>query len=146
MLEPLTPNHLLTLKPKVVLPPPGQFQRADLYSRKWWRRVQYLSNEFWLRWRREFLHNLQSRQKWSRPQRNMSVGDIDISKESEKQRNKWPLAKVVDVYQSEDGCVRKVRILKSDGDLNRQGMRMRPRTYLDRPVHKLVLLLSQDES
>jgi hypothetical protein len=105
-----------------------------------------LSNEFWLRWRREFLHNLQSRQKWSRPQRNMSVGDIVISKESEEPRNKWPLAKVVDVYPSEDGCVRKVRILKSDGDLDRQGRRMRPRTYLDRPVHKLVLLLSQDES
>ena len=33
--EPLTPNHLLTLKPKIVLPPPGEFQRADLYSRKW---------------------------------------------------------------------------------------------------------------
>ena len=49
--EPLTPNHLLTLKPKIVLPPPGEFQRADLYSRKWWTRVQYLANEFWVRWR-----------------------------------------------------------------------------------------------
>jgi hypothetical protein len=51
----------------------------------------------------------------------MSVGDIVISKESEEPRNKWPLAKVVDVYPSEDRCVRKVRILKSDGDLDRQG-------------------------
>ena len=46
--EPLTPNHLLTLKPKVLLPPPGEFQRTDLYSKKWWRQVQYLTNEFWL--------------------------------------------------------------------------------------------------
>ena len=67
ILEPLTPNHLLTLKPKILLPPPGKFQRTDLYSRKWWRRVQYLTNEFWLRWRREFLNNLQSRQKWILP-------------------------------------------------------------------------------
>jgi hypothetical protein len=134
-LEPLTPNHLLTFKPKVLLPPLGQFQRADLYSRKWWRRVQYLANEFWLRWRREVLHNLQSRQKWNRPQKNLSVGDIVISKESEEPRNKWPLAKVVDVYPSEDGYVRKVRILKSDGDLDNQGRRKRPASYLDRPVH-----------
>ena len=28
--DPLTPNHLLTLKTKVVLPPPGMFQSADL--------------------------------------------------------------------------------------------------------------------
>ena len=32
--EPLTPNHLLTMKSNVLLPPPGDFKRADLYSRK----------------------------------------------------------------------------------------------------------------
>lgn len=32
--EPLTPNHLLTMKSKLILPPPGRFQRPDLYSRK----------------------------------------------------------------------------------------------------------------
>ena len=32
--EPFTPNHLLTLKTKVVLPPPGNFSRPDLYPRK----------------------------------------------------------------------------------------------------------------
>ena len=42
----LTPNHLLTMKTKVVLPPPGSFQSADLYCRKRWRRVQHLANEF----------------------------------------------------------------------------------------------------
>ena len=44
--EPLTPNHLLTGKSNVVLPPPGVFQRADVYLRKRWRRVQYLANKF----------------------------------------------------------------------------------------------------
>ena len=38
-LEPLTPNHLPTMKSYVVLPPPGEFQRADVYSRKRCRRV-----------------------------------------------------------------------------------------------------------
>lgn len=32
--EPLTPNHLLTMKVKVLMPPPGVFQREDLYCRK----------------------------------------------------------------------------------------------------------------
>ena len=57
-LEPLTPNHILMMKSNVVLPPPGEFQRADLYSRKRWRRVQYLVNQFWLRWRKEYLQSL----------------------------------------------------------------------------------------
>ena len=28
--EPLTPNHLLTMKPKIVLPPPAKFQQPDV--------------------------------------------------------------------------------------------------------------------
>ena len=35
--EALTPNHLLTSKTDVVLPPLGCFERLDLYSRKRWR-------------------------------------------------------------------------------------------------------------
>ncbi|XP_041464567.1 uncharacterized protein LOC121415429 [Lytechinus variegatus] len=49
--EPLCPLHLLMMKPKVILPPTGKFQGADKYSRKWWRRVQYLANKVWLCWR-----------------------------------------------------------------------------------------------
>jgi len=41
----LMPNHLLTQESQVVLPPPGAFQRADLYLRKCWCRVQQLANE-----------------------------------------------------------------------------------------------------
>ncbi len=33
-LHPLTPNHILTMKSKVVLPPPGNFQREDVYLKK----------------------------------------------------------------------------------------------------------------
>ncbi|KAL0147546.1 hypothetical protein M9458_057147, partial [Cirrhinus mrigala] len=36
-LEPLTPNHLVTLKPSTPLPPSGQFVKEDLYARKRWR-------------------------------------------------------------------------------------------------------------
>ena len=76
----LTPNHLLTMETKVVLPPPGSFQCADLYCRKRWRRVQHLANEFWSRWRKEFLLSLQQRQKWLEPHRNLCVGDIVIGR------------------------------------------------------------------
>ena len=42
--EPLTPNHILTMKSTVILPPPGQFVKEDLYLQKRWRKVQYLAN------------------------------------------------------------------------------------------------------
>ena len=36
-LDVLTPNHLLTMKSSVILAPPGNFQGADVYSKKRWR-------------------------------------------------------------------------------------------------------------
>ncbi len=57
--EPLNPNHILTMKSTIILPPPGPFTREDHYLRKRWRRVQYLENKFWTRWKKEYLLNLQ---------------------------------------------------------------------------------------
>ena len=87
----LTPNHLLTMKTKVVLPPPDSFQSADLYCRNRWRRVQHLANEFWSRWRKEFSLSLQQRQKWLEPHRNLCVGDIVIIRDEHLPRNRWQL-------------------------------------------------------
>ena len=50
--RPLTPNDLLTMKTGVTVPPPGDFQREDVYARRRWRRFQSLANQFWTRWKR----------------------------------------------------------------------------------------------
>lgn len=68
-LEPTTPNHLLTTKPVVTLPPPGKFMKEDMYARRRWRHVQYLAEQFWSRWRKEYLSSIATRQtdtyKWN---------------------------------------------------------------------------------
>ena len=38
-LQPISPSNLLTMKTKVVMPPPGVLQRIDLYSRHQWGRL-----------------------------------------------------------------------------------------------------------
>ena len=139
-LSPLTPNHLLTMKTKVLLSPPGVFQSADLYSRKRWRRVQHLANEFWSRWRKEFLLEKQQRQKWTQDRKNLQVDDIVIMKEDNVPRSEWKLARVSSVYPSADGYVRKVQVVLADGSLDKDGKRITPLRHLERPVQKLVLL------
>ena len=47
-----SPHNLLTMKSCIVLPPPGKFERMDVYCRRRWRRVQYLVNEFCHCWKR----------------------------------------------------------------------------------------------
>ena len=86
-LQPLSPNHLLTMKSRVILPPPGVFGSPDKYLRKRWRRIQHLANEFWSRWRKEFLLSLQERQKWCNPCRNFCIGDIVLLKDANLSRN-----------------------------------------------------------
>lgn len=127
--EPLTPNHLLTMKVAQSLPPPGAFEEADVYSRKRWRRVQSLAQTFWSRWRHEFLSTLQSRSKWHTSQRNLVVDDIVLLSDDSPgiSRMDWRMARVIKVHPSKDGLVRSVTL-----KLGTQ--------TLDRPVHKCVLL------
>ena len=139
--EPLTPNNLLTMKSKIVMPPPGKYERVDLYSRKRWRRVQFLANEFWSRWKREVLQSLQLRNKWQKPQRNLSVGDIVIVKDDNLARNQWKLGRISECFPSDDGLVRKVKVMMSDSCLDNSGKRTKALNIVDGPVHSLVLLL-----
>ena len=64
-LPPLSPINLLTMKSRVVMPPTESFTTPDRYSRKQWRRVQHVTNEFWGRWRKEVLLTLQNSEKWN---------------------------------------------------------------------------------
>ena len=66
-----------------------------------------------------------------------------ISKKNEGARRKWPVGKIVQVYPSEDGLVRNIKLLMADGNLDEHGKRQGPPSYLNRPIHKLVLLLTK---
>jgi len=89
-LKPLTPNHILTMKSKTAAPPPGNFVRQDLYIKKRWRQVQYLCEQFWSWWKKEYLSNIQLRSKWHRRRRNLQIGDVVILMEKETPRSSWP--------------------------------------------------------
>jgi len=131
-LDPLTPNHLLTMKSKMVMPPPGNFQKADVYLRKRWKRVQYLSNVFWSRWKKEYVHSLQQRIKWNRPKRNLEKGDLVLVVDDHSPRNYWTMARVIDTYPDSEGQVRSARITTGS-------------TTIDRPIDKLVLILEHED-
>ena len=102
---PLTPNNLLTTKTSIVMPPPGSFQRPDLYCRKRWRRVQHLAEQFWKRWQKEYLLQLQQRQKWTRTKRNLQKGDIVLIRDDNLPRCQWKLGRVSDATPGSDNQV-----------------------------------------
>jgi len=129
--EPLTPNHLLTMKETVPLPPPGRFIREDLYARKRWRRVQYLKSEhFSHRWGKEYLTSISIRQQWHTSKRNVKVGDVVILKEENIPRNEWKLAKVVEANKDDGGLVRKVKLQMGQRDLGKKGKCLKQVSYV----------------
>ena len=142
--EPLTPNHILTMKSSIIEPPPGEFVREDLYLQKRWKRVQFLSNEFWDRWRKEYLLSLQQRSKWNKDRRNAKVNDIVLLQDDATSRNQWKMAKVTEVFPGVDGKVRKLKLLLSDTTRDSKGTYTTRPFYLERSIHKTVLLLEAE--
>ena len=121
-LEPLKPNHLLSLRSNPSLPA-GSFGKEDSCSKRRWRQVQYISDIFWKRWLKEYLPALQERAKWMKPRRSLEVGDLVFIADENVHHRKWPLGKVVDVFRGKDGHVRSAKVQTS-------------LTVLSRPVTK----------
>lgn len=97
---------------------------------------QYPADQFWVRWKKEYLQKLQERPKWQNRQRNVSVGDIVLIKDDESHRNDWPLGRITEVTPSSDGKVRKAKVTTRKGGS--------AKTY-DRPICSFVLLVGQEE-
>ena len=89
-------------------------------------------------------HIVQMRQQRNTSQSNMMPVDIIILKEDDSPRNKWPLATVQDAYPSDDGLVRKIAWRMADTHLDKNGVRTKSQSILERPVHKCILLLPAD--
>lgn len=123
-LKPLTPNHILLLNTKPILPP-GVFDKNDLCC---WKQVQYMADLFWKRWSQEYLPLIQERQKWCKPKRNFTPGDVVLVVDPSAPRGSWILGRVLEVRADSKGLVRAVKV--------------KTRTYvLERPITKICLLL-----
>ena len=125
--EALTPNHLLLLRGNSSLPL-GITTHSDQYSRKRWRQVQYIADEFWKRWSKEYIVNLQTRSKWtSESPKKFEKGNMVLVMSDLRPRNQWLLGRILDCFPGKDGITRVVRVKTAQGELTR-------------PISKLCLL------
>ena len=127
-LEPLTPNHILLMqgRPPVQM---GLYDANDLMGRKMWKQAQYLADQFWRRWRREYVPVLQTRPKpFLRSRQNLAPGDVVLLVDNAVPRGQWSLGRIVQVRKSRDGLVRSVQVKTKN-------------SLLFRPVTKLVKIV-----
>ena len=110
----LTTNTLLTQKHSSDsdFPEFGNIGMKDMLKSEW-KRVQGLANQFWKRWKSDYLHLLQPRRKWKQTEPNINnEGDIVLLQE-DGPRNQWPMAVVLKTFESDDTLVRKIQIKSS---------------------------------
>lgn len=131
---PLSPAMLLNLRSNDVVIENFSPQDTLAYGSKRWRRVQYLSDQFWHRWKTEYIQLLQRRPKWSKVSPNFATGDIVLLKDKQLKRHQWPIAKITSVKTNSDGLVRSVELVTP----SRGSSALR---HLHRPVTEISLLV-----
>ena len=130
----LTPNSMM-FSTTNILPDLQPHHIADADLRRRAKHLRQCKDAMRKRWSNEYLRSL--REKHNLKQSGMSctlaVGDVVIIKSEEKNRGKWPLCIVKELYPRRDGVVRAVKV--------RSG-----RNFLERPVQHLYPLELSSES
>lgn len=99
---------------------------ASMGQRRW-RHCQTLVDQFWLHFTRNYLPNLQARQKCQRPSQNITVDSVLLIVDPSLPRAQWPIGRVIKAIASPDGCIRTAEVKVKD------------KVYI-RPVARLVEL------
>lgn len=119
--EALTPAHLVLGRRLIG---PIQFDYTEIPDNRLlrWRMIQKVSQEFWLRWQQEYVAHQIETTKWNKRNENINVGDIVLVKHDNLPPTHWPLARVVNTFPGDDGCVRNVEV-KLGSTTFRRGIR-----------------------
>ncbi|XP_036146020.1 uncharacterized protein LOC118646675 [Monomorium pharaonis] len=113
-LIPLTPVHFLIEDTLAALPQEDltdvNRNRLDRYQH-----LQQLVQHFWNRWKIEYLHKLQMRNKWNDPTVNLlKPGTLVIVREDHSLPLKWPMARITEIHPGQDGVTRVVTLKGSN--------------------------------
>ncbi|XP_054597204.2 uncharacterized protein [Nothobranchius furzeri] len=126
--DPVTPNSLLMGRPDGSLPQ-VVYPKSENLSRRRWQHSQNLADQFWVRFIKEYLPNLQTRLKWQSSSPELLKETVVMLVDPQMPRALWPVGYVVKTHRSEDGCIR-------SADVNIKGH------LYTRPVARMVVLPS----
>ena len=129
-IEALTLGHFVIGRLIEALSDPSfPYQLLSLPS--YWHLCQALTHHFWRGWSLEYINSLKHYYTtWHPASMNLAVDDIVLLREDNTIPMKWPLAKVVEVYEGKDGLVRFISVTSSG-------------TY-KHPITKMALLLPHE--
>ncbi|XP_062709631.1 uncharacterized protein LOC109432424 [Aedes albopictus] len=121
--EALTPNHfLLGSSSGVKIQPTAPVDRRSVL-RNSWKLAQFITEEFWRRWIKEYLPVIRRRCKWFEETRDIAVGDLVLVVDGSA-RNRWLRGRVEQVFPGKDGRVRQALVRTATGALRRPAVKL----------------------
>lgn len=130
--SPLTPNQFLLghAHPHI---PPDLFDETGVFSHRRWRQAQELIERFWRQWMIEYVPALTERNKWTRKNRNVQVGDLVLIVDQNAPRATWLTGTVSRLLTAKTTLPKKEQVVRTVWVKTATG-------EYRRPVVKLYLL------
>ncbi|XP_045767032.1 uncharacterized protein LOC123868524 [Maniola jurtina] len=127
---PLTPGHFLIGEPLINIPDEN-YTQCKISNLDRWRLTQKMVADFWNRWYKEYLVNLNLRYKWNTKTPDPEIDDIVILKEDHMPPCKWLLGRIIQKHVGPDNITRVVTVKCKNG-------------VYKRPVNRICRITKQD--
>lgn len=116
--HPLTPAHFLVGRPLTTVPDPDvthlATNRLSLHQH-----IQQIQQHFWRRWSKEYISELQQRQRWHTSSNHLKKDALVLVKDDNLPPMKWRLGRIVKLHPGMDSMSRVATIRTSQGDIKR---------------------------
>lgn len=113
-LNPITPSHFLIGRPIISLPdndltaiPTGRLSKLQ--------EIQQMYQQFWIRFKKEYITQLHHRYKWKDPATPIQPGMLVLIKNTQHPPCKWPMGRILHLHPSKDGISRVATIKMPSG-------------------------------
>lgn len=114
----LTPSHFLVGDSLLETQEPDWNRTPDNKLSRW-QHLQKVKQHFWQRWYKEYLHQLQVRQKWNQETPPITEGTLVLLIEDNLPSSQWILGRVITLYPGPDNVTRVVLVKTASGTYKR---------------------------
>ena len=120
----LTPGHFLIGESLTALPE-RDVQDVNLNRLDRWQITERMRQQFWRRFQREYVTQLQARNKWkTAPERSLTPGCLVLLVDEQTPPMTWPMGGVLEVHPGSDGLVRVATVRTSKGVYKRAASKL----------------------
>jgi len=84
-----------------------------------YRFMEGMVNDFWQKWKLDYISSLQNLHKWRKPKENLKINDMVLVIDENLAPANWSLGKISKVYADKQGLVRKVTVKTACGNISR---------------------------